>query len=97
MYYVLLDSTGNLIASYRDEDDARLALQQLVGDDPEAAEDIALMTYDDEGTLADDPVFVVPAVAVATVHTDDPLKRWYSEWSPGFEASQTRQIAEPVG
>ena len=75
MYYVLLDSTGNLIASYRDEDEARAALAQLVEDDPEAEDDVALMTYDDQGEIAADPVFGVSTVAA--VGAQHEIREWY--------------------
>jgi hypothetical protein len=77
MYFVLLDSTGNLIASYRDEDEAREALAQIVEDDPSAADEIALMTYDDEGAVAADPVFVTATRATVGSHED--LSEWYGQ------------------
>ena len=40
MHYVLLSSTGNMIDSFEDE----------------AAEDVALMTYDDDGAPVGDPI-----------------------------------------
>jgi hypothetical protein len=57
MHYVLLTSTGNMIDSYERESAARAALQRLVDAEPEAAEDVALMTYGDDGRPVDDPVF----------------------------------------
>jgi hypothetical protein len=47
--YVLLDSGGNLIDAYDDPDEARAALRRIVADEPEAAEHVALLTYDDAG------------------------------------------------
>lgn len=49
MYYVLLDSTGNLIESYGDEAAARRALEKIVEDEPAAAEDVAMLTYGSDG------------------------------------------------
>lgn len=57
MYYVLMDSTGNLIESFRDEDAARAALEEIVENEPEAAEDVVLLAYEDDGTPGGDPVF----------------------------------------
>jgi hypothetical protein len=57
MHYVLLTSTGNMIDSYERESAARAALQRLVDAEPEAAEDVALMTYGDDGRPVGDPVF----------------------------------------
>jgi hypothetical protein len=62
MHYVLLSSTGNLVDSYEDETQARMALQRIVDADPDTAEDVALMTYGDDGMPVGDPVFAkVPA------------------------------------
>ncbi len=97
MYFVLLDSTGNLIASYQDEGEAQAALTQLIADDPAAGEDVALMTYDDEGEIAADPVFATPTVAL-TVHAES--HDWYGIDSVSGDLShgdRTRQIATAVG
>jgi hypothetical protein len=62
MNYVLLSSTGNLIDSYKDESEAHAALQRIVDAEPDAAEDVALMTYGDDGMPIGDPVFAkIPA------------------------------------
>jgi hypothetical protein len=62
MHYALLSSTGNLIDSYEDESKARAALQRIVDADPDNAEDVALMTYGDNGMPVGDPVFAkIPA------------------------------------
>jgi hypothetical protein len=62
MNYVLLSSTGNLIDSYEDESEAHAALQRIVDAEPHAAEDVALMTYGDDGMPIGDPVFAkIPA------------------------------------
>jgi hypothetical protein len=57
MHYVLLSSTGNMIDSYEQESAARAALQRIVETEPEAAEDVALMTYGDDGLPSGDPEF----------------------------------------
>lgn len=57
MHYVLLSSTGNMIDSYNEERIARAALQRIVDAEPEAAEDVALMTYGDDGRPTGDPEF----------------------------------------
>lgn len=75
MYYVLLDSTGNMLASYREEGEARAALDQIVEEDPGAADEVALMTYDDEGEIAAPAEFLVPTVAVVADH--DEHSSWY--------------------
>jgi len=64
MHYVLLSSTGNLIESYDEELEARAALQRIVSSEPEAADDIALMTYGDDGMPVGDPVFAKAPIGV---------------------------------
>lgn len=58
MYYVLLDSTGNLIESYREEDAAQAALARIIEDEPDAVDDVVLIAYDEAGDRVEDPVFV---------------------------------------
>jgi hypothetical protein len=57
MNYVLLSSTGNMVESYEEESIARAALQRIVDAEPEVAEDIALMTYGEDGLPVGGPVF----------------------------------------
>lgn len=57
MHYVLLSSTGNMIDSYEEESAARAALQRIVEAEPEAAEEVALMTYGDNGLPIGAPDF----------------------------------------
>lgn len=47
--YVILDSTANLVDSFDLEQEARLALENIVRQDPESADEYALLTYDDDG------------------------------------------------
>ena len=47
--YVILDSTANLVDSFDQEQEARLALENIVRQDPESADEYALLTYDDDG------------------------------------------------
>ena len=56
--YVILDSTGNLVESFDDERQARATLQQIVGEEPEAAEHLALLTYDEHGEPVGDAITV---------------------------------------
>lgn len=63
MHYVLLSSTGNMIDSYEEEAVARAALQRIVDVEPDAAEDIALVTYDENGLPSGDPQFFKVATA----------------------------------
>ena len=54
--YVILDSTANLVDSFDNEDEARAALGKIVHQDPDAADEYALLTYDDDGHLIGDAV-----------------------------------------
>jgi hypothetical protein len=57
MYYEIFDSSGNLVESFPDEESARTALNRIVDAEPEAAEDVALFVYDDNGMSTSDPIF----------------------------------------
>jgi hypothetical protein len=48
-YYVILDSTANLVESFDQEEEARAALEAIVHQDPDCAEDYAVLVYDDKG------------------------------------------------
>ena len=48
-YYVILDSTANLVDSYTEEAEGRHALEEIVRQDPDAAGEYALLTYDHNG------------------------------------------------
>jgi len=47
--YVILDSTANLVESFDDEREARLALEKILEQDPASADEYALLTYADDG------------------------------------------------
>jgi hypothetical protein len=47
--YIILDSTANLVESFDDEQEARLALEKIIRQDPASADEYALLTYSDEG------------------------------------------------
>jgi hypothetical protein len=49
MYYVILDSGGNLVESFDERNLALSKLEEIVGSEPEAAEELALFTYDAQG------------------------------------------------
>jgi hypothetical protein len=49
MYYVILDSTGNLVESFDEQSAARAALERMVHDEPDGVDHLALLTYDDLG------------------------------------------------
>jgi hypothetical protein len=47
--YAIFDSTASLVDSFDQEDEARHALEQIILQDPDAADEYALMTFDDDG------------------------------------------------
>lgn len=52
--YVILDSTASLVESFDREADARHALEAIVRQDPDSADEYALIEYDDDGRPVDD-------------------------------------------
>jgi hypothetical protein len=48
-YFVILDSTANLVDSFDREDEARAALESIVRQDPDTADDYALLEYGEDG------------------------------------------------
>lgn len=52
--YVILDSTANLVESFDQEHEARLALEEIARQDPSCAGEYALLTYDDDGAIVGD-------------------------------------------
>lgn len=52
--YVILDSTANLVDSFDQEAEARRALETIVRQDPDSADEYALIEYDDDGKPVDD-------------------------------------------
>ena len=61
MYWTIFDSTGNLVESFDQEDEARAALDRIAHEEPEAAEHVALLSFDDEGKPVGDAVTVSDA------------------------------------
>lgn len=59
MHYVPLSSTGSLIDPYESESGARAALQRIVDAEPEAAHNVSLIVYGDDGMPVGDPVFML--------------------------------------
>lgn len=48
-YFVILDCTANLVESFDQEEEARTALEAIVASAPNAADDFAILKYDDNG------------------------------------------------
>lgn len=49
MYYVLVDSEGNRLDAFHEEQAAHEALLAMVAEDPDAANDVLLFSYRDDG------------------------------------------------
>lgn len=49
MNFVIFDSTGNLVASFADEQEALAEMAQIGAESPDAVGELALITYDDSG------------------------------------------------
>ena len=63
MYFVIFDSSGNMVDSFDDEGDARAALDRIVHEDADAADHFAILTFD----VACDPVGEAITVADAGI------------------------------
>jgi hypothetical protein len=66
MTHGIFTSTGNVVAWFDTEDDALAALSDLVAKEPEAADEIAAMPFDDEGHACG------PAITGATLLQQGP-------------------------
>lgn len=49
MYYVLVDSEGNRVDAFQEEQAAHEALRAMVDEEPDAADDVLLLAYRDDG------------------------------------------------
>jgi hypothetical protein len=61
MTHGILTSTGNVVAWFDTEDEALAALGDLVAEEPEAADEIAAIPFDDEGHACDQGLDAVAA------------------------------------
>lgn len=57
MHYVLYSSTGNMVGSYEEHAEANAALERIVAAEPEAADEVALFSFGDDGMPVDGPIF----------------------------------------
>jgi hypothetical protein len=60
MNYSIFDNSGNLMGSYSDEETAQAALREMADADPNAANEIALFAFDEEGAITNGPVHAAP-------------------------------------
>jgi len=59
MEFMILDSAGNALAAFDDQLLARAALHAMVAVEPDAAEHVAMLAYDDEGMPVGDAVMAI--------------------------------------
>jgi hypothetical protein len=88
MDYMLVDSSGNALDGFSDRDRAEAAFRQLLTEDPQAAYDVVLLTYDRRGVVVGEPVVAAdlqPESAVRLVFEGDAYRRdeglTFSSWS----------------
>ena len=63
MDYMILDSAGNALASFQDEETAHATLYAMSQVEPLAAEDVALIAYGDDGLPVGEAMFIADAAA----------------------------------
>lgn len=61
MDYMILDSAGNALASFQDEETAHATLYAMSQVEPLAAEDVALIAYGDDGLPVGEAMFIADA------------------------------------
>lgn len=75
MTYSILDSTGSAIAAFTDEVSARATLRAIVESEPEAAEHLIIVVYDDAGMPVGDPILFEDLPPSVTVQESDLIVR----------------------
>jgi hypothetical protein len=63
MTYSIFDSTGNLVDAFDDHDAAVAALTAIATAEPDAADDVFLVTQDDDGHMVGETVYGSSLVA----------------------------------
>ena len=63
MEFMILDSAGNALAAFDDQLLARAVLHSMVAIEPEAAEHVAMLSYDDEGMPVGEAVMAIDVPA----------------------------------
>jgi hypothetical protein len=96
MEYVILDSAGNAVASFHDDATARATLYAIVEVEPDAADHLVLLAYDDEGMPVGEAkmyVDVPPAVDVRPSQFVQPLTEALFK---AVRQKQTRYVGHDV-
>lgn len=86
MTWMLLDETGNAIAAYNDDVSAHAAMRSLAEAEPEAADLIVLVRYDDEGHPIGEAVTVedLPLSTVNMIDVSVNLQVFLTRTTTGF-------------
>ena len=58
MSFSIFDSTANLVDSFDDRDEARAALENIVRQDPDAADEYAMFEFDKSGQPVGDAMTI---------------------------------------
>jgi hypothetical protein len=73
MQYMILDSFGNALASFDDDATARATLHAMVAVEPDSAEHVVLLDYDDEGMPVGEAKTVFDVPLAVTVEPSEYL------------------------
>lgn len=65
MTYSIFDSTGNLVDAFTDRDAALDCLAGIAQDEPEAANEVYLVTQDSDGRVVGEPLYASAVSAPA--------------------------------
>ena len=86
MTWMLLDEAGNAIAAYDDDVAAHVALRSLADAEPDAADHVLLVQYDDEGNVIGDAVVIgdLPPQTVSVTCLMDALAISANRRTTGF-------------
>ena len=98
--WMLLDEAGNAIAAYDDEASAHAEMRVIADEEPDAAEGLLLLMYDDEGNAVPPATTFqdLPDTTVSLTEVPRELVVFISRQTVGFSATLTvdNAIARPV-
>ena len=69
--YMILDDAGNALASFSDEVTAHATLHAIVAVEPDAAEHVVLLAYDDDGMPVGDALSVWDVPMAVTIQPSE--------------------------
>jgi hypothetical protein len=95
--FMIFDRSGSAVASFSDELLARATAHAIVAVEPEAADDLVLLAYDDDGMPAGEPVSyweIPPPVRVAP--SDFVYGVLTAALAPRVSRIRSRYVGEPA-